>query len=48
MLITLAKREVKDSRSSGMFQVASGGPEVATELVQDILEFFDYSFSRKK
>ena len=39
-LITSAEREVKDSRRSGMFQAASECPEVASELVRDIFEFF--------
>ena len=39
--VTLAECEVKHSRHSGMFQVDSKCPEVASELVRDIFEFFD-------
>ena len=50
-IITSAKREVKDSRSSGMFQSCHFGtsecPEVASELVRDIFEFFDLLFQGK-
>ena len=53
--ITSAECEVKDSRSSGIYKVASGGsevasecPEVASELVRDIFEFFDLFFQGKK
>ena len=53
--ITSAEGEVKDSRSSGIYKVASGGsevaskcPEVLSELVRDIFEFFDLFFQGQK
>ena len=53
--ITSAEREVKDLHSSGMFQscirrseVASECPEVVSELVRDIFEFFDLFFQGKE
>ena len=49
---TSTERDVKDSRSSGMFQSCNFGtsecPEVASELVQDIFEFFDLFFHGKE
>ena len=51
-LITSAEREVKDLRSSGMFQSCNFGtaecPKVASELVRDIFEFFDLFFQGKE
>ena len=47
-LVTSAEREVKRIRTAQeCFKVASGGPEVASELVRDISEFFDL-FSQGK
>ena len=45
-----AECELKDLRCSAMFQlkVAFGCPEVASELVRDIFEFFDLFFHRKE
>ena len=47
-----AGREVKDSRSSEMFQSCNFGTsecaEVASELVRDIFEFFDLFFQGKE
>ena len=43
---------MKDSRSSGMFQSCNFGtsecPDMASELVRDIFEFFDLFFQGKK
>ena len=51
-IFTSAERDVKDSRSSGMFQSCNFGtsecPEVASELVRDIFEFFDLFFHGKE
>ena len=44
MLITSAEREVKYVFASGGPEVASECPELATELVRDIFEFFDLFF----
>ena len=53
--ITSAEREVKDKRSSGVFQSCTGGPEVtsecpvvASELVRDISSSLIYSFTGKE
>jgi len=45
-----AECELKDLRCSEMFQlkVAFGCPEVASELVRDIFEFFDLFFQGKE
>ena len=52
LLFTSEEGEVKDSRSSGIFQSCNFGtsecPEVASELVRDIFEFLIYSFRGKK
>ena len=49
---TSTEREVKDSRSSGMFQSYNFGtsecPDMAAELVRDIFEFFDLFFQGKE
>ena len=46
--VTSAEREVNDSRREECFKVASGGPEVASELFRDLFEFFDLFFQAKE